>query len=225
MTIGIIVAMSKELGLILPLLTDPSERQQGGITFHTGRIGSHDIVAMECGIGKVNAAIGAVLLAQIFSPQLIINTGVAAGAGPGVSVMDTVVATSLVHHDFWCIGEEWGHIPGSPRFLPALTFADLLPQSPSLKYGMIASGELFISRREEVDTILSRFPDVKAIDMESAAIAQVCERMGIDFFCMRVISDSPWTSDDNATQYTDFWADAPRHSFSLVKQLLENLPD
>lgn len=224
MKIGIIVAMSKELGLILPLLTSPSRQQHAGITFHIGKIGPHDIIAMECGIGKVNAAMGATLMAQIFEPRLIINTGVAAGAGPDVSVMDTVVATSLVHHDFWCIGEEWGHIPGSSRFLPALTFAELLPASPSLKHGMIASGELFISRREEVDTILSRFPDVKAIDMESAAIAQVCERMGTDFFCMRVISDSPWTSDNNSAQYADFWADAPQHSFRLVKQLLENIP-
>lgn len=224
MNIGIIVAMSKELRLILPLLTGCSEQMQAGITFHSGKIGPHTVVAMECGIGKVNASMGATLMAQLYAPELIINTGVAAGAGPEVAVMDTVIATSLVHHDFWCIGEEWGHIPGSPRFLPAKDF-ECIRSGNGVKRGMIASGELFISNREEVDTITARFPEVKAIDMESAAIAQVCERMGVPFFCMRVISDSPWISHNNSAQYNDFWADAPDHSFQLVRHLLESIPE
>lgn len=224
MKIGIIVAMSKELRLILPLLDHLTSETYGTVRFHTGNIGPHTVVAMECGIGKVNAAMGATLLADHYQPGLIINTGVAAGAGPDVAVMDIVVATSLVHHDFWCIGEEWGRVPGSPRFLPAVDLRRQIGDTP-VKYGVIATGDLFISNRGEVELIRSRFPDVKAIDMESAAIAQVCERLGIPFFCMRVISDSPWCSHDNSQQYSDFWEDAPAHSFSLVKKLLQSLPE
>lgn len=216
--------MSKELRLILPLLDNPVEETRGATTFHRGTIGGHTVIVMECGIGKVNAAMGATLMADHYSPDLVINTGVAAGAGPEVAVMDTVIATSLAHHDFWCIGEEWGRVPGSPRMLPAVTFEEVL-EGPSVKRGLIVSGELFISKREEVDLIRSRFPGVLAVDMESAAIAQVCERLSIPYFCMRVISDSPWCSHDNSRQYADFWEDAPRHSFSLVRKLLESLPE
>ena len=117
MKIGIIVAMSKELAMILPLLSDATVETRGAVTLHRGRIGGNDIAVMQCGIGKVNAAIGAVSLIDAFSPDLVINTGVAAGAGDDIRVMDIVVADSLAHHDFWCIGEEWGHVPRlSPVF-------------------------------------------------------------------------------------------------------------
>lgn len=221
-TIGIIVAMSKELRLILPLLEGHAEETHGKTVFHIGTLGERRVVAMECGIGKVNAAMGATLMIEHFHPELVINTGVAAGAGEDVAVMDAVVATAVVHHDFWCIGEEWGHVPGSPRMLPAITFEGVV-EAPNVKRGLIASGELFISSRQEVETIKGRFPGVLAIDMESAAIAQVCALMDVPFFCMRVISDSPWCSHDNSRQYEDFWEDAPRQSFSLIKTLLENL--
>ena len=222
MTIGIIVAMSKELRLILPLIENPSTQDIHGTTFHVGTIGANKVALMECGIGKVNAAMGATLMADAFNPDLVVNTGVAAGAGDDVAVMDAVVATSVVHHDFWCIGEEWGHVPGCPLHLPAQTYEEIV-DAPGVKRGVIASGELFISNKGEVDRIKEHFPQVLAIDMESAAIAQVCYLRGIPFFCMRIISDSPWCSHDNSTQYENFWDDAPRHSFGLVKNLLESL--
>lgn len=221
MKIGIIVAMQKELALILPLLADASEHRSGAITFHTGRIGANEVALMQCGIGKVNAAIGTVSLIDAFSPDLVINTGVAAGAGDAVRVMDLVVADRLVHHDFWCIGEEWGQVPGCPRFFPAQV--PQLPEKDSVKTGLIATGELFITSKEQVDTIASRFPDVLAIDMESAAIAQACHARGVPFICLRLISDSPWCSRDNTQQYEDFWTEAPLKSFATVKEILESI--
>ncbi len=156
MKIGIIVAMSKELAMILPLLSDATVETRGAVTLHRGRIGGNDIAVMQCGIGKVNAAIGAVSLIDAFSPDLVINTGVAAGAGDDIRVMDIVVADSLAHHDFWCIGEEWGHVPGCPRLFPAEVPA--VAEKSGAKKGLIASGELFISRKEEIDSIRS-LPD------------------------------------------------------------------
>lgn len=222
MTIGIIAAMSKELRLILPLLSDVTAETRHSTEFHIGTLNGHRVVAMECGIGKVNAAIGAVTLIDAYAPDLVINTGVAAGAGTDVAVMDTVVATALAHHDFWCIGEEWGQVPGVPKYFPTVELE--LPEGvPGLKRGLIASGELFISSAAEVDTIKSHFPEVMAIDMESAAIAQACHLRGVPFFCMRLISDTPWCSHDNSAQYEDFWEDAPRHSFALLREVLNRL--
>ncbi|MDE5904753.1 5'-methylthioadenosine/adenosylhomocysteine nucleosidase [Duncaniella sp.] len=221
MKIGIIVAMSKELAMILPLLSEATVETRGAVTLHRGRIGGNDIAVMQCGIGKVNAAIGAVSLIDAFSPDLVINTGVAAGAGDDIRVMDIVVADSLAHHDFWCIGEEWGHVPGCPRLFPAEVPA--VAEKNGAKKGLIASGELFISRKEEIDSIRSHFPEVKAVDMESAAIAQACCLRQVPFMCLRVISDSPWTSHDNSSQYEDFWTEAPQKSFAAVSEILASL--
>ncbi|WP_297073501.1 5'-methylthioadenosine/adenosylhomocysteine nucleosidase [uncultured Duncaniella sp.] len=221
MKIGIIVAMQKEQALILPLLSDATTVSSGSITYHRGFIGENEVAVMQCGIGKVNAAVGAVSLIDAFAPDLVINTGVAAGAGDEVAVMDMVIADRLVHHDFWCIGEEWGHVPGSPRFFPAKLPA--IKETDGVKVGLIASGELFISSKNEVDTIRGHFPDVMAIDMESAAIAQVCNLRGVPFMCMRVISDSPWCSHDNSRQYEDFWQEAPQKSFAIVKEILNSI--
>ena len=221
MKIGIIVAMSKELAMILPLLSDATVETRGAVTLHRGRIGGNDIAVMQCGIGKVNAAIGAVSLIDAFSPDLVINTGVAAGAGDDIRVMDIVVADSLAHHDFWCIGEEWGHVPGCPRLFPAEVPA--VAEKSGAKKGLIASGELFISRKEGIDSIRSHFPEVKAVDMESAAIAQACCLRQVPFMCLRVISDSPWTSHDNSSQYEDFWTEAPQKSFAAVSEILASL--
>lgn len=222
MKIGIIVAMQKEQALIQPLLKDPDTITHGGVTIHTGKIGDNSVGLMQCGIGKVNAAIGAITLIEAFSPDIIINTGVAAGAGDNVAVMDIVVADRLAHHDFWCIGEEWGHVPGSPLYFPAVT-PDIPANTPGIKHGLIASGELFISSKAEIDSIRSHFPDVMAVDMESAAIAQACNHRGIPFICIRVISDTPWCSHDNSTQYEDFWTAAPQKSFALVSRILTSL--
>lgn len=223
MKIGIIVAMSKELAMILPLLSEKTVETRGAVTLHCGRIGRNDIAVMQCGIGKVNAAIGAVSLIDAFSPDLVINTGVAAGAGDDVSVMDIVVADSLAHHDFWCIGEEWGQVPGCPRLFPVKVPSIAGSGVQGIKTGLIASGELFISRKEEIDTIRSHFPEVKAVDMESAAIAQACCLRGVPFMCLRVISDSPWTSHDNSRQYENFWEEAPQKSFAAVSEILSSL--
>lgn len=222
MTIGIIVAMTKELNLLLPLMENPEVQNTGGTEFHLGKISGHNVALMECGIGKVNAAIGTVTLIDTFHPDLVINTGVAAGAGDDVAVMDSIVATNVAHHDFWCIGEEWGRVPGCPRLFPALTFAKAVDGS-NVKRGLIASGELFITSKEQVDGIKEHYPDVLAIDMESAAIAQGCYMRGIPFFCMRVISDTPWCHHDNSRQYESFWDDAPRRSFSLIQKLISSL--
>ena len=80
MKIGIIVAMSKELALLTPMLENKDRAVVDGYGFITGRIGSHDIMAMECGIGKVNAAMGTYAMLGNFSPDLVLSTGVAGGA-------------------------------------------------------------------------------------------------------------------------------------------------
>lgn len=222
MKIGIIVAMGKELALLRPLIANETETERLGYRFYSGLLGGHEVVVMQCGIGKVNAAVGAQKMIDIFAPELIINTGVAGGTGRGAAVADVVVATGVGYHDVWCgPGTVWGEAAGCPRLLPVdsrLVEVDI----PGVKRGVIASGDIFVSRPEEVEHILSVFPEAMAVDMESGAIAQVCFLNGVPFGAVRVMSDTPGAA-DNISQYENFWEDAPRHTFEALTALLNAL--
>lgn len=225
MNIGIIVAMGKELELLKPLLEQPSEREVHGTTFHCGHIGGHQVVAMQCGIGKVNAAVGTVTLVDNFPVDAIVNTGVAGGAGNGVCVMDVVAGQRIAYHDVWCgFDSTWGQIQGMPLYFesdPAML--SIARGIAGVKCGLICSGDRFIDSMADVEAIESKFPGVLAVDMESAAIAQVCHIRHKAFLSVRVISDSPGASHDNSQQYADFWTDAPKHTFEVIKHLLQKL--
>ena len=225
MTIAILVAMGKELNLLLPLLDNTKSETIDGFTFHSGKIGNNDIVAMQCGIGKVNAAIGTLTLLNNFKPELVINTGVAGGASQDAHVMDVIVGSTIAYHDVWCgPGTIYGEASGYPLYFESdKRFSSLIPERADIKRGLICSGDKFIASLEEVQTIQKAFPQVLAVDMESATIAQVCYLRKIPVLVMRVISDSPGASKDNTAHYNDFWQDAPAHTFNLVQELLKQI--
>lgn len=226
MKIGIIVAMQKELDLLLPLLENASAETINGYTFHCGTIGPADIIAMKCGIGKVNAAMGTMTLIDRFAPELVINTGVAGGTGGNAGVLDIVVGTRVAYHDVWCgPGTQWGDAAGCPRFFHTSDLVNSLPclhEGDTVKHGLVASGDIFVSDPEVVARIRALYPDVDAVDMESAAIAQICYLRNIPFACMRVISDTPG-ADDNIAQYENFWEEAPRHTFDMLRHIITEL--
>ncbi len=228
MKIGIIVAMGKELALLLPLMENANEIEADGRTFHTGSIAGHEIIAMQSGIGKVNAALSAQSLIDYFNPSLVINTGVAGGTGYGAGVLDVVVGDRVAYHDVWCGPDTVpGQAAGCPAFFesdPAVTsLACLNENAPeNVKHGLVCSGDIFVARPEDVERILDLYPEAEAVDMESAAIAHVCHLNGVPFFCMRVLSDTPG-ADDNISQYESFWDDAPRSTFTLLTNILDEL--
>lgn len=217
--------MGKELNLLLPLLSEVETKSIDGFTFHSGKIGNNNIVAMQCGIGKVNAAIGTLTLLNNYSPELVINTGVAGGASQDAHVMDVIVGSTIAYHDVWCgPGTQYGEASGYPLYFESdKRFTDLIPNRSDIKKGLICSGDKFIASLEEVQTIQKAFPEVLAVDMESATIAQVCYLRKVPVMVMRVISDSPGASKDNTAQYNDFWQDAPAHTFNLVQDLLKQI--
>lgn len=222
--IGIIVAMSKELHLLLNLIENPIENTYSGFSFTSGNIGGRDVVVTQCGIGKVNAAIGTVAMINHYSPSLIINTGVAGGAGH-THPLDVVIADKIAYHDTYCgPGTEWGEMSGCPRYFTP--DADILYKAlasvPDAHPGLVASGDFFVSTPQEVERIVATHPDVKAIDMESASIAHVCHRYGVSFLCVRVISDTPGAA-DNISQYVNFWDDAPRNTFKALTNIIAKL--
>ncbi len=223
MTIGIIVAMKAELEHLLPTLDTPRSCIIDGVEFHSGRIGTNNIVVMQCGIGKVNAAIGTLLLIREFKPDLIINTGIAGGTGRGAGILDVVVAEEVAYHDVWCgPGNVRGQVQGHPARYSCAEGNALLPALSgiaSLKHGLVASGDQFVDTPEDLARILSLHPDAIAIDMESGAIAQVCHMHSVPFAMIRVVSDYPG-ADDHLDQYQNFWSQAPEATFNILKTCL-----
>lgn len=228
MKIGIIVAMGKELALLLPLLEDSAEIPCGSRTFFTGRIAGHEIVAMQSGIGKVNAALSTQCLIDNFQPELIINTGVAGGTGYGAGVLDVVIGDRVAYHDVWCGPDTVpGQAAGSPLYFESDRRVVDLPclneNAPAnVRHGLVCSGDIFVAHESDVERILDMFPQAEAVDMESAAIAQVCHINNVAFFCLRVVSDTPGAA-DNLSQYESFWDDAPRSTFTALTHILSEL--
>ena len=190
-----------------------------------------NVIVQKCGIGKVNAALGAAEMIAQYKPDVIISSGCAGGNGDDVNIQDVVVSTELVYHDVYCgtaIGESvYGQVQG----LPARFKADpmllekaisLQPSGISLHPGLIVTGDWFVDSKEKMREIVGHFPEAKAVDMESAAIAQTCYLRHVPFISFRVISDIP-LRDTDASQYHNFWETIADHSFQVTKTFVESL--
>ena len=227
MRIGIIVAMEKELSLLLPVIENVKEVASGSVKAYSGKISSHDVVVMKCGIGKVNSALSTDMMIREFHPELIINTGVAGGADGSMMVLDIFIAEKVAYHDVWCgPGTKVGAASGFDVFLipdeNVVSIAKKYLEDKNGRFGLICSGDRFISSEAEVKKIKSEFPECLAVDMESASIAQVCVANNTPFAVIRAISDTPGAA-ENISQYENFWSDAPVETFSAIVAILKEL--
>ena len=227
MRIAIISAMDKERDLILPLLDSIEKEEQEGLSWFKGKIGPNEIIVTKCGIGKVNAAINTYKIISSFHPELIINTGVAGGASLTTEIGDILVADYVAYHDVWCgPGTEPGVADGMDVFFACdrniidLSYKYL--DGERLQVGLICSGDQFITGEDEIRAIQKLYPQVLAVDMESAAIAQVCFMEKTNFNIIRVISDTPG-SGKNIDQYKNFWKEAPEKTFRLLESILKDI--
>lgn len=229
MKIGILTAMTSEYDQLAALLENGAECTVGKFNYLIGGLGKNEIVLRQCGIGKVNAAIGTAELIRAFEPSCIISTGVAGGIDSKLDVMDVVVSSSIVHHDVWCgMGCEYGQIQGMPAMFNAdknLYEAALAIDSENdthIHGGLICTGDQFITSRTELERIKGKFPAGLAVDMESAAIAQTCHIYNVPFVSFRIISDTPGV-DKHIQQYENFWGEMANRSFGITRKYLLSL--
>lgn len=227
MKIAVLSAMDKELELVLGLMENVVEVSADGISAFKGKIGAHDVIAAKCGIGKVNSALNAFRIIQREHPDLVINSGVAGGADPSMRVGSLLVADGVAYHDVWCgPSTEEGAADGYPRIMiPSKTVLEAAHanlRGDNIRFGLICSGDRFISKAEEVAEIKRIFPDALACDMESASIAQTCMLCGVPFAIVRVVSDTPGEA-ENVSQYVNFWREAPERTFNALHTILSSL--
>ena len=227
MKIGIIVAMEKELEQLLTIVEDMKKESHGGKTYATGRVGNNEVVIQQSGIGKVNAAIGAVEMLNAYTPDILVSTGVAGGADTSLEVGNVVVGNAYCYHDAYC-GEECakGQILGQPaRYVCKEQLVDKalsLKCNTKVRSGLIVSGDWFVDSREKMRSILDDFAEAMAVDMESGALAQVCHLYGVPFLSFRIISDTPG-AEGHLDQYLNFWDVMADKSFGVTQALLAAL--
>ena len=208
MKIGIIVAMDKELQQLRPLF--PEDK----------------VILEKSGIGKVNAAIQTVEMIRQHRPDVIISSGCAGGNGDDVNIQDVVVSSQIAYHDVYCgkaIGQSvYGQVQGLPARFEADPHLLEVAIKTGAKPGLIVTGDWFVDSKEKMREIVGHFPEAKAVDMESAAIAQVCYIYKVPFISFRVISDIP-LRDTDASQYHNFWDTIAQNSFQVTKTFIESL--
>lgn len=211
MKIGIIVAMDKEFEQLKKVFQN-----------------DQDIILQQCGIGKVNSAVGTTMMIANHHPDLIISTGCAGGADTRLNVGDVVVANACVYHDAYC-GENcnYGQILGMPaRYMAPKDLVDkavhMQVEGIQVREGLTVSGEWFVDSREKMQEIMTHFPEATAVDMESCSIAQTCFIFKTPFISFRVISDVP-LKDNKAQMYFDFWDKLAEGSFEVTRHFIEQI--
>ena len=216
--------MDKEFEQLKSIATDMKVENLFGRDFVLATIGHHEVIMLQCGVGKVNAAAGATLLVNHFSPDLVVSTGVAGGVDTTLEVTDVVVSTECTYHDVYC-GDEYamGQVMGMPeRYASNRALVDkalAIDCGVNVRSGLIVTGDWFVNSREKMQSIVDIFPDAMAVDMESCAIAQTCHIFNTPFVSLRIISDIP-LKDHKAQMYYDFWDRLANGSFEVTKAFL-----
>lgn len=229
MLIGIIGAMELEIEALKELMDSARIETVSSVYFYRGRISGREVVVAAAGVGKVNAAVCAQTMILQYSPDLVINVGVAGGLDTGFKIGDIAVADSVVEHDMdtTAIGDPAGLISGINKVYMECDekIASLMENAAKsvglgVKRGIIVSGDQFISTQEQRDKILSNF-DAIAAEMEGAAIGHVCAMNGVKFGVLRAISDG--ANNDSTMDYPTFARMAAANSIKIILELLNNI--
>ena len=232
MKLGIIGAMAVEVAALKEKMEDVAVSAKAGMEFCEGRLEGLDAVVVQCGVGKVNAALCAQILCDCYGVTAIVNTGIAGSLCNDLDIADLVISRDAIHHDFdlrfW--GRPVGQVPGfdvtafpADEKLMALAFRAAEAVNPGHnKIGRVASGDQFICSREQKEAIIANTQAICA-EMEGASIAHAAYRNGVPFVILRAISDK---ADDSAEMdYPTFEALAAQRCAQVTMLLAKHLAE
>ncbi|MDD6794492.1 MAG: 5'-methylthioadenosine/adenosylhomocysteine nucleosidase [Clostridiaceae bacterium] len=230
MTLGIIAAMNEELEILLSEMSLESRTVKANMTFNKGTLWGQNVIAVVCGIGKVNAAICTQILASEYKVDKVINVGVAGGVGKEIYPGDIVIADNLVEHDMdtTAFGDPHGQIPRLDTFdfkcdkglIEAARKACENIGDIKTSVGRIVSGDVFVADIEKIKWLEKEFHALSC-EMEGASIAHTCYLNKIPFVVIRSISDN--ANNGAHMDYEKFVPIAVKNSTALLKEMLLNL--
>ena len=230
MKLGIIGAMAVEIELLKERMEDIRTENRSGMEFYIGKLEGVDAVVVQCGVGKVNAAICAQTLCAVYRVTHLVNTGIAGSLETQLDIGDLVVSRDAMYHDFDCVhfGYEMGRVPGmdvtafpaDAAMIAAAQQAGEMVHPGHVHSGRVASGDLFVAAKAAKNAIIEKTGAV-CTEMEGAAIAHTAYRNGVPFVILRAISDK---ADDSAQMdYPTFEAIAARRCAQTVCALAKLL--
>ena len=228
MKYGIIAAMQEEMQEIKKIMVGTEEKKIYDLTFFIGKINNTEVVLVEAGVGKVNAARTTQILIDNFEIGAIINVGSAGAANDELDIGDIVIGKKLVQHDFdiTAFGHPKGFISNVGQYVESdsklikkmeQTIAELQDKEFKIKIGTIASGDIFCTEIKMKEKIKSKF-EADAIEMEGGAIAQVCKLDKVPVIVIRSISDSP--NGNNNVTFDQFLEKASKRCAIIIKKFM-----
>ena len=226
MKLGIIGAMQVEIEILLSVLEDKKETTVAGSTFYEGTLEGLEVAIVQCGVGKVNAAICAQILCDRFGVTHLVNTGIAGSLDAKLDIGDLLISKDAMYHDLDCVhfGYEMGRVPGMDvtAFPADSTMISLAVRAAEAVHpghvaiGRVASGDLFVAEKAAKHRIIAVTGGL-CTEMEGAAIAQTAYRNAIPFVILRAISDK---ADDSAEMDYPTFERIAAHRCAQVAQLL-----
>ncbi|RPF55549.1 5'-methylthioadenosine/adenosylhomocysteine nucleosidase [Aquisalibacillus elongatus] len=232
MKYGIIGAMEQELEWLLTKMTVEEELTVANCKFYEGEIAGQQVVLLQSGIGKVNAALSTTILHERFKPDYVINTGSAGGTDPNLNVGDVVIGEKVIHHDAdaRAFGYAYGQIPQMPKFYQSdsalMEKAKLAMNRVDTKIqiveGVIGTGDSFMSEETRVSAVLNQLPEVRALEMEAVSIAQVCHQYNTPCLVIRSLSDIAGKESD--VSFDQYLEKAAKYSANLIVEVLKSTP-
>lgn len=225
---GIITAMQEEMQEIEKIMEEKQNQKIYELNFITGKINSTEVVLVEAGIGKINAARTTQILIDNFNIDAIINVGSAGSSNDELDIGDIVIGKKQVQHDFdiTAFGHPKGFISNVGQYVESdstliekmkETISKMQDNEFKIKIGIIASGDIFCTELKMKEKIRSKF-NADAIEMEGAAIAQVCKLDNIPFLIIRSISDKP--NGNNHITFEQFLEKASKRCAKIIKEFL-----
>lgn len=229
-TIGIIGAMEEEVAALRQKGEQITAKTIGFMDFYMISLSGKQLVVVQSGIGKVNAAICAQLLIDHFGVDAVINVGVAGGLADGIHIGDIVVSKSVQEWDMdaSALGDPAGTIPRMEvSIFPAdetlvrlaLDSAKVLEGKQVLE-GHIVSGDKFVASDQEKQYLKKQFHG-DCVEMEGAAVGHTCYVNKVPFVILRSISDA--ADDHGSMSYEDFKAVAIENSLKVLEKMIEDM--
>lgn len=228
---GIIAAMQEEMQEMKNIMQEICEMQVYELTFFVGKIYNNKVILVEAGVGKVNAARVTQILIDKFEVKKIINIGSAASCNDKLEIGDIVIGSKLVQHDFdiTAFNHPKGYISNIGQFIESdielikklektITYLD--NKDFNITIGTIATGDIFCTDINMKNKIRTKF-NAEAIEMEGAAIAQVCKLDNISFVIIRSISDKP--NGKNEITFDEFLKKASKRCAYIIEKFFETL--
>ena len=219
--------MSEELEILLKDMQLDSSTTKAGMTFNKGKLWSNEVIAVVCGIGKVNAAVCTQILVSEFNVDKVINVGVAGGIGKDIYPGDVVIATNLVEHDMdtTAFGDPHGQVPRMDTFDFKCDSSLIESANSACKKvggfntftGRIVSGDVFVADVEKIKWLEKEF-NALSCEMEGASIAHVCYLNNIPVVVIRSISDN--ANNGAHMDFEKFTPIAVKNSTSILKEML-----